>query len=101
MCFELRQRSVPPSPVLSGSRLTSDGSGRGTRLVSSSSAVLVSPLAWRSTVRTGPTPRTQYVVRVNVPNGSPIAPACVTSESIRAASTPAGNAGTLTLACPM
>jgi hypothetical protein len=96
MCRELRQRNVPVSPLLSGRRFSSDGSGSGWRFVASRRAVLVSPLAWRNSICTGPTPRTHQTVRTPVPNGSPSAPACETSERTTAASMPCGNAGTVT-----
>src|SRR5438445_5686150 len=41
------------------------------------------------------------MVRVPLPYGSPSAPACVILVTTRAAVTPAGNAGTVTVSCPV
>jgi hypothetical protein len=101
MCLLLRQRNLETSPRLSGSRFTSDGGASGLSDVAVRLASLSSPLVWRKTILTGPTPRTHQTVRTPLPYGSPIAPAWVTSDSTLAAVTPAGNAGTLIVSRPM
>ena len=58
------------------------------------------PECWKTTF-TGPTPYTHQTKRMPLPYGSPIAPACVTSERTFAARTPSGNAGTVTFSTPM
>ena len=95
MCRLLRQRKSSVSPRLNGVSAVSVGAGSGAKVVCISCDWPTSPPAWRNTILTGPTPRTHQTVRTPLPYGSPIAPACVMSDSTFAAITPPGNAGTL------
>src|SRR5262245_18855482 len=81
----------------------SEGGGLWVWFVDSSGDVVTGafepPLCSKTTL-TGPTPYTHHAVRMPLPYGSPIAPACVTSVRIFAATTGSGNAGTVTFSVP-